>query len=378
MMNHSAPTHPLSADNMSSSSSDKKPTARDIMPADAHVVVEPVEDDDDDPWMTMFQGLVEYHRVHNTFKIPRQYGWKGRNLYEWTRNQRKHYLNGLRDKRPALAMERVGLLQSIGFEFDPTGLLGKNDAFDDKRWVVMYEGLAEYSRNHGTCAVPIGYTCDGRSLHDWIRHQRKQYSNTMEGKRPALSKERTDRLLALGFDLDPTGRRQDRRSDDERWDIMFEGLVTYHQRNGTFVIPEGFFHDGRSLFSWAHNQRRLYTNYQQGTTPTLLRQRIDRLHAIGFIEARCSEVKASPPRKQQPNASTEDGKKRQKEPLATAQDTEDEQASSVKRLRTLPRTQASLDTVSASSWATDLALATLSKYQGMTCQERIAVTSSSP
>jgi hypothetical protein len=201
------------------------------------------------------------------------------------RNCRKHYLNSIKNKRPALSAKRVEALRSIGFDFDPTGVLGTNDAVHDKRWKVMFDGLNDFHKQHGSFSVPVGYLCDGRSLLDWLRHQRSQFINSLMNTRPALSNERRESLLSIGFDLDPTGQRQDQRTEDERWAAMLQGLEAYSQLHGTFVVPEGYSHDNRSLFSWARNQRRLYN------TSRLPQDRVDKLREIGFIQARCSTDK---------------------------------------------------------------------------------------
>ncbi|GKY95490.1 hypothetical protein MPSEU_000510600 [Mayamaea pseudoterrestris] len=250
----------------------------------------------DGRWLIMFQGLVEHQRLHNgSLKVTRTAMWNNQSLYEWIRNNRKHYLNGLKSKSPALSTSRIAALQSIGFDFDPTGVLGSNDAYDDMRWVAMFEGLVEYKHSTGNYSVPVGYLCDNRSLLDWIRHQRSQYSNALKGARPALSKGRTERLLSIGFDLDPTGQRQDHRTEQERWLIMLDGLVAFHDKHQSFILPEGYSHDGRSLFSWARNQRRLYANYLQNVKPALPQDRVDKLREIGFVQARCSgSIKSVP------------------------------------------------------------------------------------
>ena len=239
--------------------------------------------DGDARWEGMLQGLLDYQRKYSSLSVPRDYRWNNKNLYEWCRNNRKHFLNGIRGKTPALLPRRIKRLQEIGFELDPTGAHGQNDAIDDKRWTAMFDGLVDFHQRYGSFAVPIGYMCDGRSLHDWLRHQRKQYSIMVDESRPALSAARIDRLLSIGFDLDPTGRRNDQRSDQERWEVMFQGLQEFRNRHGTFVIPEGTIHDNRNLSSWAHNQRRLYANYLRNQLPTLLPERVEKLQSIGFV-----------------------------------------------------------------------------------------------
>jgi hypothetical protein len=233
-------------------------------------------------WEAMFQGLVSFQRQHNSLAITRRDYVEGKSLYEWTRNQRKHYLNGLRGKTPVLSEVRMQRLQCIGFDLNPTGVLGQNDAVDDKRWAAMLKGLTEFKDRHGSFCVPRGHLVNGRSLHDWMRHQRTQFANSQRGLRPALSVDRRDRLESIGFDLDPTGRRQDNRSKEERWDVMFQGLVNFKQKFGTVTLPEACYHDGRSLFSWAHHQRRMYANRVNGVTPYLSEERLERLKSIGF------------------------------------------------------------------------------------------------
>jgi hypothetical protein len=293
-------------------------------------------------------------------------------LYEWSRNQRKHYLNGTRGKTPALLPKRIERLRSIGFELDPTGAHGQNDAFDDKRWVAMFEGLREFHQKHGTFAVPAGYLCDGRSLHEWMRHQRKQYSLTMKkAGRAALSSERIERLMSIGFDLDPTGRRQDKRNEDERWEVMVQGLLEYKKKNGTFRLPEGYFHDGRNLFSWAHNQRRLYANLLRNRPPVLLPERIKRLTEIGFA--------LSPRRSAEFSSSGSSKKRKSSSPPRVQVDFGPSAAYAEPRRQSSrsfykPRTQNGLPltpTRLASAAATrHLAMQALARYQRMSVEER--------
>lgn len=193
-----------------------------------------------------------------------------------------------------------------------------------------------------------------------VRQQRKQYSNTLEGLRPSLSSERTERLLSIGFDLDPTGRRQDKRTEQERWDAMFQGLVEYHKRHGTFVLPEGYFHDGRSLFSWAHNQRRLYSNYVNGHAPTLLPERVKRLRAVGFIDERCSDLKGISHHGKRNSTSSESlSHKRQRGIRINQNDNKSETHVATSRETEAQRKE-------RMAWETALALEVLVKYQQMT------------
>lgn len=318
-------------------------------------------------WEIMFKGLVDYKEKHKTLKVSRGATCNGHSLYEWIRNNRKHYLNRLKGKTPALSFKRFDSLRSIGFDFDPTGVLGSNDAYDDKRWVAMFEGLSAYKERYGNFSVPVGYTCDGRSLLDWLRHQRCQHANALNGLRPALSKERTERLLSIGFDLDPTGQRRDARTEDERWNVMLKGLQDFYKRNGTFALPEGCLHDGRSLFSWARNQRRLFANYEKGIKPAISHARAERLRKIGFLQEKISV--ATPTRKEytikikvaKPNRPVI-----LKRRLTTRSKPLGRQST--------PNGQSNSKMESVVPWALTIAMKSLSRYQNMSPKERRMIT----
>ena len=246
--------------------------------------LKPGKRDGDARWEGMLQGLVDFQRQHHSFNVPQNYRWNDKSLYEWCRNNRKHFLNGLRGKKPSLNSERIRRLREIGFVLDRTGVaVRQGAAISDKRWDVMFKGLIEFHQRYGSFAVPIGYMCDGRSLRDWLRNQRKVCSNTEDGNRSPLARKRIHRLISIGIDLDPTGRRNDQRSDQERWDAMFQGLLDFGTCHGSFVIPEGTMCDNRNLCSWAHNQKRLYLNTLQNQQPSLLSERVEKLRSVGFL-----------------------------------------------------------------------------------------------
>lgn len=332
-------------------------------------------DETDVRWETMIHGLLEYQNVQHTLNVPRNYRWDGRNLYEWTRNQRKHYLNGTRGRVPSLLPKRIDRLRSIGFVFDTSNERGQNDAFDDTRWVAMFEGLKKYHRQHGTFSVPLGYLCDGRSLYEWLRHQRKQYSITMKSNRTALSVQRIARLQSIGFDIDPTGRRQDSRSEEERWEVMVEGLLKFKKQYGTFQLPEGFMHDGRNLFSWAHNQRRLYANLLKRQQPSLLPERIERLGSIGFDLTPRMKAKdrhynskgntiGSSRDKSKPPPSSNDNQKHPAVDILSRSSPDHKSHSS-------DTSPCYIDTTGVSSAVAAVALHVLDEYQRMTKQQRL-------
>ncbi|GKY90728.1 hypothetical protein MPSEU_000046100 [Mayamaea pseudoterrestris] len=243
--------------------------------------------DSDARWMGMLLGLLDFQqRHHGSLNVPRGYRWNNKNLYEWVRNNRKHYLNGIRGRSPALLPCRIQKLQEIGFELDPTGAQGQNDAIDDVQWCSMFNGLVDFRRRFNSFNVSTGYMCENHSLQDWLKHQRQRYVSSM------LSEARIDRLQSIGVNLDPNSSLIDIRSDEERFNVMLQGLQLHFQTHGNFVIDPHVTHDGRNLASWAHNQRRLYANYLRNHEPKLLPIQVQLLQHIEFIMASKSWVSA--------------------------------------------------------------------------------------
>jgi hypothetical protein len=71
---------------------------------------------------------------------------------------------------------------------------------------------------------------------------------------------------------------------EEAWNRMFDGLVAYEAKHGTFSIPGKMkiMHDGKDLGLWVANQRRFYNNAREGKSRALSADRIEKLENIGF------------------------------------------------------------------------------------------------
>jgi hypothetical protein len=69
---------------------------------------------------------------------------------------------------------------------------------------------------------------------------------------------------------------------EENWNTMFEGLLEYKARHGTFKVPRGFIHNGKNLGIWVGNQRERYSNAQEGKKKALSADRIEKMQRAGF------------------------------------------------------------------------------------------------
>jgi hypothetical protein len=127
-------------------------------------------------WMEMYQRLVTYKGVHNSTIVPQEYE-QDQELAHWVVNQRTGHDEG------TLSEERTELLNDIDFVWDPS----------DKRWNEMFQRLVGCSNHYGTALIPTkGYKQDPE-LATWVK------SNRAFKKQKRLSKERIDKLEAIGF-----------------------------------------------------------------------------------------------------------------------------------------------------------------------------------
>ena len=98
----------------------------------------------------------------------------------------------------------------------------------------MFEELRNFKERAGHCNVPQKYYHNPK-LGRWVSHQR--------GKRLKMSKERASKLDSIGFtwvvNIEP----------DVRWEIMFEELRKFKEREGHCKVPRKY-SDNPKLGRW--------------------------------------------------------------------------------------------------------------------------------
>lgn len=137
-------------------------------------------------------------------------------LGQWVSLQRKH--------RARLSGERTRALVALGFIWNPRG----------DSWENMYERLVAYKMENFDCNVPASYRDE--ALARWVRLQRR--------KRRTLSKDRRDRLDALGFVWNPSA-----------WRNGLSALHRFWLREGHFAVPDSHVEGMYSLGAWVVEQR---------------------------------------------------------------------------------------------------------------------------
>ncbi|KAL7533671.1 hypothetical protein ACHAXR_005375 [Thalassiosira sp. AJA248-18] len=68
----------------------------------------------------------------------------------------------------------------------------------EARWIIRYNELLEFRREHGHCRVPHGYD-PNRKLSWWVMNQRAQFAHRNQGKKTWLSADRIQLLNDIGF-----------------------------------------------------------------------------------------------------------------------------------------------------------------------------------
>ena len=87
--------------------------------------------------------------------------------------------------------ERIGRLNSVGFEWDP----------NREMWDRRLDELREYWEANGDCNVPNRFK-PNPSLGSWVTNQRTQYRLLQEGRPSEMTEERIGRLNSVGFEWD--------------------------------------------------------------------------------------------------------------------------------------------------------------------------------
>merc|ERR1740139_2162529 len=186
----------------------------------------------------MFDELRKFKEREGHCKVPRNYTDNPK-LGTWVQTQR--------EMRLKISKERASKLDSIGFTW---GI-----KLDD-RWEIMFEELRKFKEREGHCNVPSRYS-DNLELGNWVSHQRR--------RRLKISKETASKLDSIGFTWD--------RNPDVRWEIMFEELRKFKEREGHCNVPSRF-SDNPELGRWVKKQR--------GQISKISNERASKLDSIGF------------------------------------------------------------------------------------------------
>ena len=194
-------------------------------------------------WLDRFDELTHYKAENGDCNVP----GKQDSLGDWVNSQRSYY------KRGILSQERVGLLESVGFSWEPF----------DESWMARFDELVDFKNENGDCNVP----CSQGPLGTWVRDQRKYH------KKVKLSQDRIELLNSVGFEwVRQEHTRTQSWKHDEQWKTRYTELVQYLIEHGNCNVPQRYGPLGR----WVALQR---ITFKEGSMSQF---RVDCLDSIGF------------------------------------------------------------------------------------------------
>jgi len=144
-------------------------------------------------WEEGFSALRTFKRQHGHCLVPRWHMQGKYKLGQWVAVQRYRKAN--------LSSERMRRLDDIGFVWSWRDLL----------WEKNFAALKAFKDRYGHCVVPVKYVGNGKyKLDFWATTRRRKYKlglwvTTQRRKRRRMSKERRQRLEAIGFVWAATG-----------------------------------------------------------------------------------------------------------------------------------------------------------------------------
>jgi hypothetical protein len=175
-------------------------------------------------WENIYRELKNFKATHKHLIVPRTEP----RLYEWIQTQKglkaENRLNKVREQK----------LTALGF-------IWKGEAGTQKLkvWDTMYTRFIAFKKKHG--AKYHLKLKEDAALDEWVRLQLHSKSK--------LSRYKKEKLNAIDFLWDRSGLYW-----DERWEKMFDALVTFKNKHGHCDVPQKY-SANQSLASWVNGQR---------------------------------------------------------------------------------------------------------------------------
>jgi len=194
----------------------------------------------DELWENGFSSLLTFKQREGHCNVQENHLENGFKLGQWTGRQRQ--------KKAELSEDRLLRLDQLGIIWDVL----------TEQWEIGFSNLVQFKEREGHCRVSRIYLENNYKLGIWVGTQR--------ANKDKLSADRLRRLDDLGFVWDTL---------IENWEIGFNALVSYREREGHCRVSQAHIEDGFKLGAWVSRQR------QKKSEPS--EDRIRRLDALGFV-----------------------------------------------------------------------------------------------
>lgn len=192
-------------------------------------------------WEDRYAELVEYYNAYGDCNVPAKWE-ENPALGAWVSAHRLGQVEVTAKKR--------GLLNSLGFDWDPLG----------SAWEAHFKNLKAYKKAHGDCRVPDGSE-EYPGLAIWVANTRR--------RRTSLTPQQERKLERIGFDWNP---------HESFWEEHFEKLKKFKKKYGHCNVPARWEKDKR-LAHWVHEQR------QRMRKKRIAPEKRKLLESLGFVES---------------------------------------------------------------------------------------------
>ncbi|GFH61992.1 hypothetical protein CTEN210_18468 [Chaetoceros tenuissimus] len=225
-----------------------------------------------DTWKEKYEELEEYYAQHGHCNVPKRYK-QNKVLGSWVHTQRKRYrLMKEGSRSGCMTEERVKKLENIGFEWT---------LFKDVQKYTWDERLGQLKRfkaQYGHCNVPYGFEAN-KALSGWVQTQRTEYKRMLEGSKSALTEERVEKLVAIGF----TFRLKivDKNVQKYTWDERLGQLKEFKAQYGHCNVP-AIYESNKSLGKWVQHQRQNYKIMLEGSKSSMTEEKVNKLENIAL------------------------------------------------------------------------------------------------
>lgn len=234
-----------------------------------------------DPWMKKLDDLKRFKRAEGHCVVPNRFK-SDMSLGSWVKAQRWERKKLNRGDKSAMTKERIAILDSLGFNWEPLA----DELTGSDLWLKRYDELIKYKRTEGDCKVPRKYPAN-QALGNWVTTQRHQRKLMELGKKSEITADRIKKLDDIGFTW--TMRERSPKS----WEERVSDLVKFKSKFGHCAVPQKY-SGNIKLGKWVCKMRFEYKQLKQGLPSGLNDQKIKELKELGFIfETHLSRTKKS-------------------------------------------------------------------------------------
>mmetsp|Transcript_24155 Transcript_24155/g.37265 ORF Transcript_24155/g.37265 Transcript_24155/m.37265 type:complete len:619 (+) Transcript_24155:144-2000(+) len=210
-------------------------------------------------WDTHFEALLDFRSVHGHCLVRIEDGALG----DWVSAQRRDFRRIISEPGYSpriLTPERLELLRSVGFVFDPV----------EFRWQQKYKDLLVFKEKFNHTDVPRSYG----PLGTWVQIQRAEYKLLIKaesgtGKKSKLTPKRLELLEAVGFIWDSKEHQFQKDLQRLKDFIAEHGHMNVRARHGT-------------LGEWFYTKRKEYKKKINGEPSPMSDHHKKELEKVGF------------------------------------------------------------------------------------------------